>query len=93
MVYSMGRAQTISLYFVLEPIMPRRENCTSTYTNQIRGLDGQNGDYYITTAVMVVGGSSNYMSVTVRMVSNKKNLIDGVDLIQVTNCRFYMKNY
>ena len=83
----------ISSYFILEAVMPHWENCASGCTNLIRGLTGQNGGNCIVMAVTVVFGSSNDMSVTVQIMSHKKNLVDGVDLIQVTNCSFYMKNY
>ena len=33
-------------------------------------------------------GSFNDMSVTVWIVSRTKNLVDGVDLVRVTNCSF-----
>ena len=87
-MYSIGRAPTISSYFVLEAVMPRPENCTSACTNQILGIAGQNRDSRIATAAMVVGGSSNDMSVTVRIMSRKKNLIIVVHLLRVTNCSF-----
>ena len=69
MAYSVGRAQTISSYFVLGAVMPRQENCASAYTNQIRGLAAQNGGNRVATATTVARGSSNDMSVTSDHVS------------------------
>ena len=93
MVYFVGRAQTISLYFVVEAVMPRRKNCASACTNQIWEQTGQDKGNCIATVAMVVGGSSNNMSVTVWIMSHKKNLVNGVHLVRVTNCGFYIKNY
>ena len=93
MAYSVGRTQTISLYLVLEAAIPLREICTSASMNQIPGLAGQNGGNCIAMAVTVLFGSSDDMSVTVRIVSHKKDLVDGVDLIWVTNSSFLIKNY
>ena len=73
--------------------MPRRENCASACMNQIRGWLAKMGVAAFATAATSVGGSSVDMSVTLWIVSRLKNLVDGVHLIRVTNCSFYMKNY
>ena len=91
--YSVGRVQIISSYLVLEAVMPHRENCASTCMNQTRGLAGQNGGNCVGTAAMLVGGLFVNMSVTLQFVSHTENLVDGVNLIQVTNCSFDTKNY
>ena len=57
------------------------------------GIDWPKWGNRVATAATVVGGSSNNMSVTIRIVYCKKNLVDGVDLVWVTNCSFHMKNY
>ena len=69
MAYSVGRAQTISSYVVCELVMPRLENCTSTWMNQILGLAGQNGGKHVATIETIVGSSKD-ISVTVLVVSH-----------------------
>ena len=93
MAYFVGRVQTVSSYFILEAVMPRRENCVSACMNQSHRLADQNGGNRVATAAKVAGGFCNNMSVTVQVVSHKKNLVDGVNLVWVINCSFYMKNY
>ena len=82
--------QTVSSYFVVVAVMSRWESYASACTNQIRRLTGQNGGNCVAT---VVGGSSNNMSVTVRIVSPKENPVNGVDLVWVTNSNFCKENY
>ena len=62
--YSVGRAQIISSYSVLEVVMLRRQNCTSTCINQTWGLAGQKGGNRIAMMATLVGGCSTDISVT-----------------------------
>ena len=62
--YSVGRAQIISLYLVLEAVMLRWENCTSTCMNQTEGLAGQNRGKCVAMMATLVGGLFVNMSVT-----------------------------
>ena len=64
MAYSVGRAQMISSYLVLEAVILRRENCASACMNQILGFVGQNRGNRIAMAATLVPGSSVDMSVT-----------------------------
>ena len=93
MAYLMARAQSISSYFNLEAVMPHWENCVSACMNHIWGLAGQNEGNCIAMMATVFGGSSVNMSVTVRIVSHKKYLIDDVKLSRFTNCSFFMNSY
>ena len=69
------RAQTISLYFALDVVMPRLENCPSTCTNQTRGLDGQKGGRRTATAATKVRGSSKGIPWDDRAVRESSSLI------------------
>ena len=70
--------------------MPPWENRASTSKNQIRGMAGQNGGRCVATVVTLVGGFSVDLSLTLWIMSHTKNLIDGIDLIRVTNCSFFI---
>ena len=57
------------------------------------GIGWPKGGNRVAIVATVIGGSSNDMSITVQIVSPKKCLFNGVDLVRVTNCTFYMKKY
>ena len=74
--------------------MLHRENCSSTCINQIWGLAAQKGGNCIATVATLVGGPSVDILVTLYFVCRTENLIDGENLVRVTNCSFwYIKIY
>ena len=54
--------------------------------NQIRGLAGQNGGKSVATTATIVASSSKDISVTVWILS--RSLVEGEDLVRVTNYSF-----
>ena len=64
------------IHVVCELVIPHLENCASTWTNQMRGLAGQNGGKCVATVETIVGSSKD-ISVTVLVVScQKRNVVE-----------------